>query len=316
MKELKAVAVLLAAAVVTVSTATAQPHVAQRSPVTVAPGKSTIRMERISPEICKVSFANSPLNLIVPETIASLNEAVKQLSKDDQVKVVVFTSEVAGYFYNHFDISQFANFAGQAGANGKPLWVELITNLGNAPFISIAAIHGRTQGGGDELALAFDLRYASRETAVFGQPEVGIGLFPGGGSTNALTRLAGRDRALEVLLSSDDYDAATAERYGWVTRALPEVELDNFVNRMASRLATFDRTALITVKKQINAVAFPQEPELRNSYSVFLSSLSWPGLQQRMPVFGKLYSQEGAQKVEQNLGFYIGQANKQLPKSK
>lgn len=274
--------------------------------------KSTISVEKISPEIRKVKFANAPINVIVPETISTLNEVVKDLSKDPDVKVVVFYSDVKGYFFNHFDLSQMANFAGQRTADGKPMWVDLITNITNAPFITIASIKGRTQGGGDELTMAFDLRYASKELAVFEQPEVGVGLFPGGGGTNMLPRLIGKDRALEVFASGNDYDATIAEKYGWVTRTLPNAELDAFVDKLANRLATFDKTALVTVKQQLNLVAAPTEAERLASYTEFLNSLSWPGLQLRIPVFVAMYEKIGVEKLEQNMGFYLGEGNKEV----
>lgn len=267
-------------------------------------------METLSPEIRKVKFSNPPLNLIVPETLLSLNKVVNDLRKDENVKVVIFTSDVAGYFFNHFDMNEFPNFLSQVGEHSKPLWVELITNLSTAPFISIASIQGRTQGGGDELALVFDLRYASKEKAVFGQPEVGVGLFPGGGGTHHLTKLAGRDRALEVFLSSDDYNAELAEKYGWITRAIPDAQLEEFVSTVAHRLATFDKTALVTTKRHINAIAFPKEEDLLNAYTEFAKSLSWPGLQKRMPVFGKIIQEAGPAEVENNLGYYIGKGNR------
>ncbi|ARS55736.1 enoyl-CoA hydratase [Ralstonia solanacearum FJAT-91] len=277
--------------------------------------KRTISVERISATIAKVHFSNAPVNFIVPETLSSLNDAVKELSKDKNIKVVIFVSDTKGYFYNHFDTSEFPNFLSQVGENSKPLWVELITSLYNAPFVTIASIHGRTQGGGNELTLAFDLRYASKEKAIFDQPEVAIGLFPGGGGTDTLARLAGRDRALEAFLSSDEYNAELAEKYGWVTRALPDAQLDGFVEKLANRLASFDKTALITTKKQINGVALPKEADLMSSYTEFTKSLSWPGLQQRMPVFGKMYQEVGLEKVESNMGFYLGEGNKQLQES-
>jgi enoyl-CoA hydratase/carnithine racemase len=160
--------------------------------------------------------------------------------------------------------------------------------------------------------MAFDLRYASKEKAIFGQPEIGIGLFPGGGGTDHLTRMIGRDRALEVFLSSDDYDATRAEEYGWVTRTLPDKQLDFFVEKMAYRLATFDKTALVTLKQQVNAISLPSEAELLNSYSEFTRSLAWPGLQQRLPVFDRLVREVGLERVESNLGYYIGVGNQQL----
>jgi enoyl-CoA hydratase/carnithine racemase len=304
MKNLKLAAILFIATVFGVNS------YAQTTP------KSTISVERVSPEIRKVHFANSPINVIVPETISSLNELIKNLSKDSTVKVVIFSSEVKGYFFNHFDLTQMANFAGQRTADGKPMWVDLISNLTNAPFITIASIKGRTQGGGDELTMAFDLRYASKELAVFEQPEVGVGLFPGGGGTNMLPRLIGKDRALEVFASGNDYDATIAEKYGWVTRALPNAELDAFVDKLANRLATFDKTALVTIKQQLNSVAAPTEAERLASYTEFLRSLSWPGLQLRVPVFGAMYGKIGVEKLEQNMGFYLGEGNKEVQKKK
>jgi hypothetical protein len=116
------------------------------------------------------------------------------------------------------------------------------------PLHPIASIGGWTRGGGNELALALDLRYASREHAIFGQPEVGSGLLPGGGGTERLPRFIGRDRALEAILTSADYDATTAEGWGWITRALPDVELDDSVDTLAARLASFDRTSQASAK--------------------------------------------------------------------
>lgn len=274
--------------------------------------KSTISVEKMSPEIRKVKFANAPINVIVPETLSSLNEVIKELGKDSTVKVVIFTSEVKGYFFNHFDLGQMANFAGQRTAEGKPMFVDLLTSITNAPFITIASIKGRTQGGGDELTLAFDLRYASKELAVFEQPEIGVGLFPGGGGTNLLPRLIGRDRALEVFATGNDYDATIAEKFGWVTRTLPNAELDAFVDKLANRLATFDKTALVTIKQQLNLIAAPTEAERLSSYTEFLKSLSWPGLQVRVPVFGAMYQKIGVEKLEQNMGFYLGEGNKEV----
>lgn len=304
MKNLKLVAILFVGSIFSINS------YAQANP------KSTINVEKVSPEIRKIHFSNAPINVLVPETLSSLNETIKELSKDPSVKVVIFVSDVKGYFFNHFDLGQMANFAGQRTAEGKPMFVDLLTNITNAPFITIASIRGRTQGGGDELTLAFDLRYASKELAVFEQPEVGVGLFPGGGGTNFLPRLIGRDRALEVFASGNDYDATIAERYGWVTRTLPDAELDAFVNKLANRLATFDKTALTTVKQQLNIVSAPTEAERLASYDEFLKSLSWPGLQLRIPVFGAFYGKFGAEKVEQNMGFYLGEGNKEVQNQK
>ena len=318
MNKFRLISAIIASGIFASGAAQAQDGKAEESPAPVVAKiaqKSSIRIERVSPAIAKVHFFNAPINFIVPETIASLNEAIKEMGKDENIKVVIFVSDMKGYFFNHFDTSQFPGFLSQVGANAKPLWVELIANLSEAPFVTIASVRGRTQGGGNELTLAFDLRYASKEKAIFDQPEVAIGLFPGGGGTDMLARLAGRDRALEAFLSADDYNAELAEKYGWVTRAIPDAQLDGFVDKLANRLASFDKTALITTKRQINEIVFPKESDRLKSYAEFTKSLSWPGLQQRMPLFGKMYQEVGLEKVESNMGFYVGEGNRQLQES-
>jgi enoyl-CoA hydratase/carnithine racemase len=197
------------------------------------------------------------------------------------------------------------------GADSMPVWVDLVLRLSKAPFISIASIRGRTRGGGNELTLACDLRYASREHALFGQPEVGVGILPGGGGSERLPRLIGRDRALEAILSSDDYDADLAERYGWVTRAIADAELDRFVDSMASRLASFDKPALAAAKAQVNRATLPPDADLRAAYAEYVNSLTWPGFGARRPRFAKIVAEKGLEEVERRLGYYIGIANQQ-----
>lgn len=270
---------------------------------------STISLERPTPRICKITFSNPPVNLIVPETVSRLHEVVKELSEDAQVQVVIFTSSVSDYFFNHFNLAEASKFPMLPGA--MPVWVDLVLRLSKAPFISIASIRGRTRGGGNELTLACDLRYASREHALFGQPEVGVGILPGGGGSERLPRLIGRDRALEAILSSDDYDADLAERYGWVTRAIADAELDRFVDSMASRLASFDKPALAAAKAQINRATLPPDADLRAAYAEYVNSLTWPGFGARRPRFAKIVAEKGLEEWERRLGYYIGIANQQ-----
>lgn len=172
---------------------------------------------------------------------------------------MLFDSATPDFFYNHFDLAAAADFPAPEDPDAVPAWTNLVLELSKAPYITIAVIRGRTRGGGNELALALDLRYASREKAIFGQPEVGSGLLPGGGGSERLPRAIGRDRALEAILTSDDYDADTAERWGWITRALPDSELDAFVGTVAARLASFDRASLASAKAQINRATLPPE---------------------------------------------------------
>ena len=266
----------------------------------------TVSLERLSPHIAKVTFSNPPANLIVPETVSWLHDRVVELSQDPDIKVVLFTSSLADFFFNHFDLAHARDFPVLPGANAKPAWTDLVLRLTEAPFVSIAAIRGRTRGGGNELMLAFDLRYASREKAIFGQPEVGTGILPGGGGSERLPRQIGRDRALEAILSSDDYDADQAEKWGWVTRALPDAELDGFVEKLAARLASFDKQALAAGKAQINRASLPPQGDLLAAYGEYVGSLSWPGFQARMPGFGQRIAEKGLVEIELNLGAYIG----------
>lgn len=269
---------------------------------------TTVSLERLSLHIAKVTFSNPPANLIVPETVSRLHDMVVELSQDPDIKVVLFTSSLADFFFNHFDLAHAGDFPVLPGANAKPAWTDLVLRLTEAPFVSIAAIRGRTRGGGNELMLAFDLRYASREKAIFGQPEVGTGILPGGGGSERLPRQIGRDRALEAILSSDDYDAGLAEKWGWVTRAVPDAELDAFVDKLAARLASFDRQALVAAKAQINRASLPPQGDLFAAYGEYAGSLSWPGFRARMSGLGKRIAEKGPLEIELNLGAYIGGA--------
>jgi enoyl-CoA hydratase/carnithine racemase len=156
---------------------------------------STIHYERTSPQVAKITFANPPVNLILGETVIRLTEIVDELAADTDIQVVVFDSSVPDFFYNDFDLAAAADFPAPEGEGAIAVWTDLVLKLSKAPYITIATIRGRTRGGGNELALAFDLRYGSREKAIFGQPEVGSGLLPGGGGTERLPRTIGRDRA-------------------------------------------------------------------------------------------------------------------------
>ena len=270
---------------------------------------STISIERQNPRIATITFANPPVNLVVGETVTRLHELVVELGDDPDIQVVVFKSGVPDFFINHFDLAAAADFPAP-GEGAVPIWTDLVLRLTKAPYITIASIRGRTRGGGNELALAFDLRYASREKALFGQPEVGSGLLPGGGGTERLPRFVGRDRALEVILSSSDYDAELAERWGWVTRALPDAELDDFVDTMAARLASFDKTSLASAKSMVNRASLPPDADLIAAYGEFAHSLTLPGFLARAAGGQALVAEKGLD-FEYRLGEYIGIANQQ-----
>lgn len=290
----------------------AAPAAAQQAPApaSVAATPATVEVQVVAPRIRRVVFGHPPFNLVTPATVVRLHEVVVALEADPSVQVVIFTSSTPMFFFNHFDLAQAARFPVLPGDDAMPTWVDLVVRLSKAPFISIAAIRGRTRGGGNELALAMDLRYASQEQAFFAQPEVGTGIVPGGGGSERLPRLIGRDRALEAILGSEDYDAATAERYGWVTRSVPDAELDRLVMAVAQRLASFDRVALAAAKAQVNRASLPPDADLVSAYREYVRSLGHPNLRPRLTRLGRIAAEVGAD-VEVKLGEYLGRVGAQ-----
>ena len=162
---------------------------------------SLVKRDKLTPQLWQVTIANPPFNLVVPEVVSALHSIVKDMDRDPEVKIIVFRSELEGYFINHFDLSKAQDFPIEPTNPPVPTWSDLVLRLRKSPVISIASIRGRTRGGGNEFSLACDLRYASAEKAQFGQPEVGSGILPGGGGTERLPRLVGRDRALRQPLA-------------------------------------------------------------------------------------------------------------------
>ena len=223
-----------------------------------------------------VTFDNPPINMFVPSTIVELGALMTDLEADKTVKVVVFQAANPEFFVAHLDV---AKAAAQPEALG--LWRNFVLRLSATPVVSIAKIRGRTRGIGNEFVLACDMRFASRQNALFGNPELGVGLVPGGGALEWLPRLVGRSRALEIVLSGDDFDADIAERYGWVNRALDDDDLDPFVEALARRLVSFDREALAAAKAQINRFGTPTAAELQSSNDLFFPLLALPGAQAR-----------------------------------
>ncbi len=268
---------------------------------------STVMLDRTSPRLATITFSNPPANLTVAETVVRLTAILDGFDQDPDLQVVVFKSDVPEFFLNHFNLAAVADLPAPA-EGALPVWTDLVIRLTKTRYITIAAIRGRTRGAGNEFAMACDLRYASLEKAKFGQPEVGAGLLPGGGGTERLPRLIGRDRALEAILSSSDYDAALAERWGWVTRAMPDAELDAFVDGMAARLASFDAASLASAKAMINRATLPPEADLVASFHDFAKSLTLPGFTARAAA-ARPMSAEQAMDFELNMGAHIGFAN-------
>src|SRR5262249_47002021 len=152
----------------------------------------------------------------------------------------------------------------------------LFRHLSASRLVTIAQIEGRVRGAGSEFVLACDMRFAARETAIFAQPESGLSVIPGAGGVQHLTRLMGRGRALEVLLSADDYDADLAERYGWINRSLPGQALDAFVQGLAHRIAGFPAAGRVMLKERVNAIALAPVEEFRRDSDLFGQGVRGP----------------------------------------
>ena len=237
---------------------------------------SQFNIDRTYPGQWTITFNNPPINIFLPSTIDELGALMTDLEADASAKVVVFQSANPDFFVAHLDVAKAAERPEALG-----LWREFVLRLSSAPVVSIAKIRGRTRGIGNEFVLACDMRFASRQNALFGNPEVGVGLVPGGGALEWLPRLVGRSRALEIVLSGDDFDADIAERYSWVNRALDDGDLDSFVDTLVRRLASFDRETLAAAKAQVNRWGMPTAAELQSSNDLFFPMLAQPSAQAR-----------------------------------
>jgi len=268
----------------------------------------TFHLTRNSDAYWTVTIDLPPLNIFGPDNIPQLEEIVSSLERDERVTVVVFESAVDGFFLTHYDflakLEDSTKFPpGRTGLQALP---DMLARLSRAPVVSISLIRGRATGVGSELALACDMRFASREKTLLSQWEVGAGLVPGGGPMARLPRLIGRGRALEVLLGADDLSGDLAELYGYVNRSLPDAELDGFVDKLARRIASFDKQAIAETKRLANIASLPPDSEIAPEWGAFLASLARPAAQNRI----KKLMDQGFHKpgdVETRLGHYVGQ---------
>src|SRR6516164_8901604 len=240
------------------------------------PDSSQFETDRTNPGRWTITFSNPPINMFVPTTIFELDALMTELDADPSVKVVEFQSANPEFFIAHLDVAKAAQ-----QPEVLELWRDIVLRLASTPVVSIAKIRGRARGIGNEFVLACDMRFASRQSALFGNPEIGVGLVPGGGGLEWLPRVVGRSRALEIVLSADDFDADVAERYGWVNRTLDDGELDLFVDALVRRLASFDRETLTAAKAQVNRFGTPTATELQSSNDLFFPLLALPSAQAR-----------------------------------
>ena len=262
-----------------------------------------IRLTRVTPAYWKVTFANGPLNIVGPTEVRELAKIIDLVESDKQVQVLVFDSNVPGNFIAHYDLLKpLEDSTGmKPGRTGMHPVPDLMSRIARLPAISIVSIRGRASGIGSELALASDMRFISREKGVLSQFEVGAGMVPGGGPMAHLPRLVGRGRAIEILTAGEDINGDLAERYGYVNRALPDAELDAFVDTMARRIASFEHDTVVDIKRLVNVSALPPDAEMKEGWDAFIGSVQRPGTQARLQALVKRGMQTPGD-VETNLG--------------
>src|ERR1700676_2162073 len=266
-----------------------------------------IRLTRRSPAYWRVTIDNPPINVMGPEMLLQFQEVINALEADEYVRVVVFDSAVDDYFLNHSDfLAKLEDLTAlPAGPTGLPPWPDFLVRLTHVPVVSIALIRGRATGNGSEITLACDMSFASRERAILSQWEVGVGMVAGGGPMARLPQLIGRNRALEVLLSSEDIRGEQAEAYGYVNRALPDAELDAYVEALATRIAKFDKWAIANIKRLVNT-SLPPEVEIGAGWDACIASLGRPAAQNAIKeLMARGFRKPGD--VENRLGYYVSQ---------
>jgi enoyl-CoA hydratase/carnithine racemase len=228
-------------------------------------------------------IAAPPMNLLGPDLVRDLVSLIQRAEADADVRVLVFSSADPEYFISHVDLNRIAEYRQEAAKlTGEASIALLFRHLSASRLVTIAQIEGRVRAAGSEFALACDMRFAARESAVFAQFEPAFGTVPGGGAAQHLTRLMGRGRALEVMLSAADYDAEFAERYGWINRALAAAELGGFVSALAQRIASFPGAGLAAVKARVNAIALADAEAFRRDSDLFGSGVREPEAQARI----------------------------------
>jgi enoyl-CoA hydratase/carnithine racemase len=259
-----------------------------------------------APGYWRVVFSNPPINLLNSTTVLELGEIVRRMGEAQDLRVVVFASAHPDFYMARYDLSDTNPVAFAPIESGVTYFIDSMLRMNEAGPITIASIRGRVRGGGSEFALSCDLRFASIENSLFGQPEVGVGIVPAGGAVERLPGLVGTARALEVIASADDYDALTAERYGWINRAVRDTDLDDYVDRLARRLASFDPQVLAAAKRLVRRRGpLPSLNEYRETLAALRTLIVSPSTKARRASVARHAAAVGAD-FELQMGHHLG----------
>jgi len=244
---------------------------------------SPMRVIEETPRYWRAIFDYPPFNVVDTDVFQALQDLLVRMETTESLRVVVFESALPDFYLSHFDLTgKIGNIMSAIGPTGLPILMDTFVRLTKAPVVSLARIRGCVRGVSSEFVLACDMRFASRENTKIGHPELGVGLHPGGGGTERLPHLVGRGRALEIVLSANDFDGDAAERYGYVNRSFPDAELDGFVDTLARRISSFDRRALVAAKNLVNEVSLPPFDRLLDAFTSFGTALGWSEAQNRI----------------------------------
>lgn len=250
-----------------------------------------------SPTFWRVTFDNPPINVIGLEMMNDLKALLTELEHNDTVNVVLFDSADPDFFIAHYDVA-VDNDAAEAlpSPTGYTAWVDITVRMSKLNAVTIAAVRGITRGAGSELALAMDIRFASVEKTKLAQVEIALMAVTGGGASGRLPSLVGRGRTLEILLGGEDFDGALAEKYGYVNRAIPDDEFDDFVTAFARRVSGWDHRAIVEVKGFVDKYTRLPDSEYPLHSDAYWSAVSRPevggivtrllsnGMQERSPL--------------------------------
>jgi enoyl-CoA hydratase/carnithine racemase len=257
-------------------------NVELRRRVTMIPSFETLKT-RAEGSLLHVTIDAPPINMLGPELVRDLVDLITEFDRSEEINVAIFKSANTDFFISHVDVTKVAAYRQEAARlTGEASIGMLFRRLSETKVVTIAQVEGRARGAGSEFALACDMRFAARETAIFAQFESSFGLTPGAGGMQHLVRLLGRGRALEALLTADDYGADLAERYGWINRAIPSADLDAFTTQTALRIASFPPFAAATIKSRVNAAGLAPEDDFRIDSDLFGKAVGEPEVQRRM----------------------------------
>jgi len=260
---------------------------------------------RLDGGVAFVTIDHPPINLFDLALIQDMDRVGRELEADAAVRVVVFESANPEFFIAHADVALIQRLPRDVPpkATRLGLFHQMVDRFRTMPKATIGKVEGRARGGGSEFLLSLDMRFGARGRAILAQPEVALGIIPGGSGTQRLPRLVGRARALEVILGCEDFPAELAERYGYLNRALPPAELGPFVERLAHRIASFPAEAIALAKAAVNAAELPTLEGLLEEADCFNRSLASAAAQERMESF--LASGGQTREAELDLGGLI-----------